>query len=267
MSCIDAQLTALQQRVVNTLFHPTTVATAAMDVQASARLTAEQCLGIYRHSVQGVLSTHLQAVYPVCEQLLGEAFFAQTLTLFVDQQPPRSPLLADYGDTFPDFLVQQSALQSLPWLADVARVEWARHCAWHSAQLPAQDFRTFVQLSAPQQAQTRFYLPASAQLLASPFATHAVWLAHQVEDYPEKLALEAIHIAQPSLVLVWRLRRSLHQVLLSPLQWQFLSSVSSGMRLGQLVEQYKEALPALLMHGVQQGWLSHFGEYNEQVLD
>lgn len=264
MSCIDHSLSAIQHSLISVLFRQDkATGDAAAHIQSSAVLNPEQRLGIYQHGVHAVLTAHLQAVYPVCQQLLGEAFFVQTCEQFLTQQPPTTAFLADYGGELAVFLAQQSALLSLPWVAEVARVEWARHCAWHSAQQMCMDFSQFAQLDAQQQARARFYLPESAQLLQSEFATHAVWLAHQTNDYPDKVPLEAIQIQQPTHLLVWRIRRSLHQVPLSMQQWQFLHDVQQGLTLSALVAQYAEALPALLMHSVQRGWLSRFGVEDE----
>ena len=263
MCCIDHSLSAVQHSLISALFQQDKPACAAAYIQSSVGLNPEQRLGIYRRGVHAVLTAHLQAVYPVCQQLLGEAFFVQTCAQFLTQHPPTTAFLADYGGELVEFLAQQSALLSLPWVAEVARLEWARHCAWHSSQQTVMNFSQFTLLDAQQQARARFYLPESAQLLQSDFAMHAVWLAHQVGDYPDKVPLEAIQIRQPTHLLVWRIRRSLHQILLSVQQWQFLYDLQQGLTLSALVAQYAETLPALLMHSVQQGWLSRFGVDDE----
>lgn len=194
MYCTEPALATLQQRVIRALFQADASTGVLADIQASATLSPAQRLGIYRNGVQAVLTTHLQAVYPVCQQLVGYAFFSQTVGQFVAQQPSDSPALADYGVNFADFLAQHSALQTLPWLADVARLEWARHAAWHAANQAVMDFSPLVTLTAEQQSRLRFYLPQSARLLRSDFAIQAVWLAHQPDDYPEKVPLDCIHI-------------------------------------------------------------------------
>ena len=47
--------------------------------------------------------------------------------------PPTSPLLFEYGRDFPDFIERYEYAQSMPWLADVARIERAWLDAYHAA--------------------------------------------------------------------------------------------------------------------------------------
>jgi hypothetical protein len=51
----------------------------------------------------------------------------------VRRSPPTSPLLFDYGRGFPDFIAQYEHAQTMPWLADVARIERAWLDAYHAA--------------------------------------------------------------------------------------------------------------------------------------
>jgi hypothetical protein len=46
---------------------------------------------------------YLGSLYPVCQQLLGDAFFEAASDRYVDQSPPTRPFLAEYGDGFADF--------------------------------------------------------------------------------------------------------------------------------------------------------------------
>jgi hypothetical protein len=47
----------------------------------------------------------------------------------------RPPLLFDYGRDFPDFIARYEYAQSVPWLADVARIERAWLDAYHAADV------------------------------------------------------------------------------------------------------------------------------------
>ncbi len=251
-------LPELQYRLINALFDRKQRPAAAELVKTHGALDAAQRVGIYYNSVHGILLQYLQSLYPVCLQLLGDAFFTQASDRFVDQHPPTRPFLAEYGAGFADFLAQIPTLQTLPWLADVARLEWARQEAWHAVNQPAADFAQLATLAAEQQNDLRFQLPASAHLLDSAYAAHAVWLAHQAEDHPDKQALETIAIDQPSHTLIWRQKRSLRQVALSPEHAQFLHHIQQGTNLAGLAAEYGAQLPTLLTTAIQQGWLLSF---------
>ncbi|MEZ5452458.1 MAG: DNA-binding domain-containing protein [Thiothrix sp.] len=245
----------LQRRFVAAIFDRNQRAGAAELVKDHGELDAMQRVGIYRNSVHGVLLQYLASLYEVTQQLVGEAFFERLSDEYVDRAPPTRPFLAEYGDGFPAFMRQNEGLQSMPWLADVAQLEWARHAAWNAVNQPASDFTQIMSLHEEQQTNLCFQMPESARLMQSPYAIHKVWLAHQPEDFPEKLPLERIQIRQPTYVLVWRAGRKLQQVELDETSRQFLSAVQQGKALPELTECFQEQLPVLLTTAMQRGWI------------
>ena len=64
----------------------------------------------------------LADTFPVCQTLVGEAFFSGLALAFAQQQLPRSRRLAFYGQGFAEFVRQFPPAQSLPYLADVAQL-------------------------------------------------------------------------------------------------------------------------------------------------
>lgn len=251
-------LPELQHRLMGAIFDRDKREAAAVLVKAHGALDAAQRVGIYRNSVHGILLQYLGSLYPVCQQLLGEAFFEAACDRYVDQSPPTRPFLAEYGDGFTAFLLQHPALASMPWIADVAQLEWARHQAWNAVNQPPSDFAQLTGLDAVQQESLVLHTPASGHLLQSDYAIHAVWLAHQPEDHPEKLPLEHIALQQTTYLLVWRTGRRLQQVVLNSSEWEFLSAVQQRETLPELAERFQEQLPALLMAAIRQGWLLSF---------
>lgn len=87
---------------------------------------------IYRNNVQHGLSRALAARFPVVERLVGAEFFAAAARVFAARHPPGSPVLLDWGAAFPAFLAAFPPARSLPYLPDVARLEWLRGLAYHA---------------------------------------------------------------------------------------------------------------------------------------
>lgn len=248
----------LQSRFIHAIFDRKQRAEAAELVRAHGELDAAQRVGIYRNSVHGILLQYLGELYQVTRQLVGEEFFERLCDEYVDHTPPSRPFLAEYGDTFPSFMREHAALQSMLWLADVAQLEWARHQVWHAVNQAHADFSQIMRLSEEQQANLCFQTPNSAQLVQSPYAIHQIWLAHQPEDFPEKIPLERIRIHQQTYLLIWRAGRKLQQVELDETGWQFLSAVQQGEPLPALTERFQEQLPTLLTTAMQRGWILSF---------
>ncbi|MGF6178143.1 HvfC/BufC family peptide modification chaperone [Ensifer sp. 4252] len=94
---------------------------------------AEKRFNVYRNNVTVSLIDALAAVFPATLRITGETFFRAMARSHVRATPPTSPLLFDYGRDFPVFIERYEHAQSMPWLADVARVERAWLDAYHAA--------------------------------------------------------------------------------------------------------------------------------------
>lgn len=80
-------------------------------------------LAVYRNNVVGSLIDALADAFPVAQQLVGVAFFRAMAGVFARQAPPRSRILAHYGEGFAEFIEGFEPARSVPYLADVARLE------------------------------------------------------------------------------------------------------------------------------------------------
>jgi hypothetical protein len=89
---------------------------------------------VYRNNVIVGLTEAVAASYPVVQRIVGEQFFRAMARRFVLDEPPRTPLLLEYGAQFPDFVSHFEPAASLPYLPDVARIERAWTEAYHAAE-------------------------------------------------------------------------------------------------------------------------------------
>jgi hypothetical protein len=90
---------------------------------------------VYRNNVTVSLINALAAAFPATLRITGVDFFRAMARFYVRATPPTSPLLFDYGRDFPDFIERYEYAQSVPWLADVARIERAWLDAYHAADV------------------------------------------------------------------------------------------------------------------------------------
>lgn len=93
----------------------------------------ERRFAVYRNNVAVSLTAALAARFPVIQRLVGEAFFAALARLYAATEGPQSPVLAEWGEGFADFLAGFPPLAAYPYLPDVARIEYARGRAFHAA--------------------------------------------------------------------------------------------------------------------------------------
>jgi hypothetical protein len=65
----------------------------------------------------------LQANYPAVTRLVGEDWFRAAAAAYASTNPPRTPMLVEYGASFPDFLTSFAPAAELPYLPAVARLD------------------------------------------------------------------------------------------------------------------------------------------------
>jgi len=139
-------------------------------------------VGIYRNAVFANYRNALRASLPVVLRLVGEPFFHAAVDAFVRAHPSVSGDLNVYGDLFGDFLAGYPHAADLPYLADVARLEWAVDEAQRAADvLPAPDqVLAALAATAPERLPAlRVRLDPSCRLVASEFPVLHIWQVNQ----------------------------------------------------------------------------------------
>lgn len=132
-------------------------------------------VGIYANHFRVTLIDALAATFPVIRQLVGEAFFQAVARRYVREEPPAQPCLFAYGGGFPAFLARLPEARPLPYLADVACLEWAINEAWHAPDAPAVDAEVAAGLIAVRFSDLCLRLHPSCRLVASPFPIDRIW--------------------------------------------------------------------------------------------
>ena len=77
---------------------------------------------VHRNNMIVGLIAALAARLPVVQRLVGEEFFRAMARAYVVEEPPRSPVLLEYGDGFPQFLRNIGQTVSADYLADVGHM-------------------------------------------------------------------------------------------------------------------------------------------------
>jgi hypothetical protein len=146
--------------------------------------TPEKRFGVYRNNVFASLTGCLAARFPVVARLVGEEFFNAVARVFVERHPPTSPALFEYGDEFPLFLASFGPTKSLPYLPDVARLEWHVATAYHAADAQPIDATALGRLGngAPD---TALVLHPSCAIVLSHYPVFSIWQTNTRDDVVE----------------------------------------------------------------------------------
>jgi len=159
---------------------------------ASAK--GEARLAVYRNNRAVAIADALCSNYPAVMTLVGRDFMRALAVEYARSHPPASPVLALYGDAFPDFIQSFPPLGNLPYLADIARLDRA----WVEAF-----FAPDTDCSAPQTAPAAsniLQLTMRARLLTLSWSVHDLWQASRAGLDPPASQLSGT----PQHCLVWR---------------------------------------------------------------
>ena len=203
-----SRLRELQSRIAAMSLGRLDPEAVAGDVRDDHAIPAAQRLKIYRNNTLLGLVDPLAASFPVVAQLVGEEFFLRMAGDFVRAHPPLRPELLAYGQEFPGFVGDYQAAATVPYLADVARLELAWNFAYNApdhAPLPPQALAAF----ALEELETLKLVPhPSLRFVVSNWPVMAIWQAHQSEDGLGGLASGGIDLdAGGDMLLVYRPRQ------------------------------------------------------------
>lgn len=193
---------------------------------------SDRRFAVYRNNVVARLAGVLADTYPVVRRLVGEAFFEAMATRYVRIEPPRSPILIDYGSGFPGFIATFEPAAALPYLADVARIELAWTQAYHAPEAPALAGAAFATVPADDLAFLGLDLHPSLRVVRSAMPVLTIWQMNVGDAEPEELTLdgggEEALIVRPDAVVEARL--------LPPGAADFIAALGTGHAIGNAAE-------------------------------
>lgn len=164
-------------------------------VTATAPDEVERRFAVYRNNVAHGLTEALAQRFPVIKRLVGDDFFAAMARIYAEAHRPQSPVLLVWGDSFPAFLAGFPPLAAYPYMADVARIEYARGLAFHAADaMPARPER----LAGVDPSRLHLRLHPSVQVLRLDHPAVSIWQHNQPGASTERLTLAG---AETALVL------------------------------------------------------------------
>ncbi|HTN93837.1 MAG TPA: DNA-binding domain-containing protein [Gallionella sp.] len=214
---------------------------------------------VYRNNYRGNLHDALAGAYPVIAKLVGKDFFRLLARQYIGRYPSRSGNLHHYGAEMAEFVAAFEPAQGLPYLPDVAVLEWACHRAWF-ADDAAIDIAGLAQISPEQYSDLILCIHPACHLVCSRYPVAAIWQAHQPGENSD------FHIdldSGPCNVLVSRKDDVVRVGELAQADAAWLQAILAGIPLGGATAATLERHPdfdlqAALMNLAAQDALSNF---------
>ena len=202
--------------------------------------TAGRRMTIYRNNIYVALTKALETIYPVIGRLVGEDFFKFAAKAYIERHPSRSGDLNRYGEHFTAFLEQFEHAAQLPYLPDVARLEWACHQVYSAADDATLNLANLAKIPPHTYGRLHFRLNNAARLLRSPWPVDAIWEVNQA-DY---IGDQAVNLATGGVnLLIQRHERRVTLTALGEAEWRFLYALDDRQPLDYAFEQALSAVP------------------------
>ena len=212
------------------------------DVRApSASKKVEKRFGVYRNNVMVSLTEALMASFPTILALVGEDYFRAMTRVFISDHPPRNAMLSRYGDAFGAFLDQFAPVRDLPYLGDVARIDYAWLEAYHAKDQAPLEAAALQGVPPEQLPELLLSLHPACRFLSSPHPAYSIWAAHR-EDNPQEAMASLPDEAQDCLIT--RPQWDVMIVKLPPGGFAFVRGLAQGFPLTEAVAAAQQAHPA-----------------------
>jgi hypothetical protein len=256
-----------QQALLSTLLRDTGAQALAAWMQEGTPFA--RGLQAYQAHAGELAERTLAAAFPTLQQLLGDTSFAALARAFWRHSPPRRGDVARWGDGLPAFAAAASDLAGEPYLADVARLEWAVHEA-HTAADTTPTSLGLQHLSEGDPARLRLVPCAGTALVVSPYPVVSVWQAHQPETQPQETSAdgpadafaavrEAFAQQRAEAALVWRRAWRVEVAAIPAAEVDFTRQVMQGVAVGPALEaamsQGRFDFETWLLAQLKRGWL------------
>ena len=140
-------------------------------------------LRLYRGNGQASARKALANAHRVCARLVGGAFFDGLAYEYAARTPSHSGDLNEYGHGFAAFLAAfPPVLEQVPYLPDVAKLEWQVHVAHYAADASPFDAGQLADVPVERLARMRLVPAPTTSLVESRWPIASIWQAHRTGD-------------------------------------------------------------------------------------
>lgn len=206
---------------------------AAQDMIDARGVAAKHRLDVYRSTFVSVSANALRLSFPAIERLLGAEFFDCAARTFVENDPPRSACLNDYGAAFPRFLERYPPAASLVYLPGVARLEWVVSRALHAREAETLDVSGLLDVDPNDVDQVALVPHPSIGLVFAEHPVDEIWDAVLAQS---DASMEAVDLgAGPVRLLVQRAATKIVVERLTEPEWSFMDALCAGRSLDEAI--------------------------------
>lgn len=221
--------------------------------------SVEERINAYRANVDGAHLNALDQAFPVVREVLGVRYWQHLLSEEIHTVVSTAADLHAYGAFVPGLLraaqSRRPELADMPYLADLATLEWRVHCARFAADGPGFDWQAFTALPAASQSRACFQLSPALSLYRPEYPVDEIWHTHQAAAIP------TADCPWPAVCCIHRSGRfDVSVTRLSADSADILAALAGGASLDLLANMSSETETMIhtLYQCIQRGWIVGF---------
>ncbi len=196
-------------------------------------------LAVYRDGYPARIFEALEDAYPAIATICGDGSFTRLARRYLQGCDLSATSLNGIGEHFPTYCTRDELSTQLPFLSDLAHVEWAALRALHSTEQPPVDPTLFAAWNMEDWERVVLSFQPSTTLVRSDWPIHDLW---QARDTPrDDIDIDLTDRAQD--VLLYRRDYEVECRLLTRHESIALDSLLSGSTLGRTMETLAENDP------------------------
>lgn len=201
-----SNLQAQQAALVEALFAKPSDTAASQALRPhldAAHAQRQRGMQAYQANGHALAERCLRAAFPVIDMMLGTPSFNALSRDLWHRHPPEGGDLARWGAALPAFLASSEQLADVPYLTDVASVEWALHRAAFAADAQP-DPASFARLTTEDPETLSLALAPGVATVTSRFPVASLVLAHRQAEPSLDTAADRLRQGLGETALVWR---------------------------------------------------------------
>lgn len=139
------------------------------------KFESNELMQVYRNNYYISLTEALRSVYVSVDKLVGKGFFDFVAHSYIDAHPSKSGNLHEFGSYFSYFIGSLDQAASVPYIADIAKLDWAWHQMFHAKDSAPLNVETLEEFEHEELGALNFKFIEGMQVLTMGFTVFGLW--------------------------------------------------------------------------------------------
>lgn len=215
-------------------------------------ISLEDRFSVYQNNVLKSLADVIVATYPLIEILTGKDFLRGMARDFIKNNLPEKGNINDYGGGFADFIKDFEVAKGLPYLSDIARMEWAVNEVYYAPDDTAIDMKKLQGVAEKDFERLSFSLRKSCRFITSDYPLY------EIRDFClEESRVGHLNIdSGASNLLIFRPELDVEIFEITDNELHFLQNIAKGQKIEHAIETIDADEPNVNLTEILQKHLS-----------